>query len=157
MISNRISITITDAQKATVKKATDDTTAAIQTFNVVIDKDTLKSLSKLGDNRIPCVEKVAQYAVSNPEFLPPYADVAEFNRDFQTFMDARELLRPMRQNTDNLEATMMVSGSEAWEFTRNYYKTVQYQARMGVPSAQTIYDDLRALFERTAAKPEPKP
>lgn len=147
MTTNRISITITDAQKSAINTKTGELATVTNGFQTVIDKNTLKSLSKIADGRIPFVEKVLQYAVTNPEFLPPYADVDEFKIDFKTFLDMRELIRPMRVVIDNMETTMQVSGSEAWDFARAYYKTVQFQAKMGVPGAQTIYDDLRPLFE----------
>ncbi len=157
MTNNRISLTITDAQKSDINKKTGDLTAATSSFKTVVSREELKSMSKLGDARIPFVEKIAQYAASNPEFLQPFADVAEFNQDLKVFTDIREVVRPLRQIVDNLESSMMVSGSEAYDFARNYYKAVQFQAKMGVPGAQTIYDDLRPLFESKPAPPAPKP
>ena len=153
MIENRISLDITAAQKTDISAATVGLDAVTKALSIVIDKEEIKSLSKLGDIRIPFVEKVAQYAVSNPEFLPPFADVPEFTTDFKAFTDLREMMRPLRQIIDNLENSMTVSGSEAWDFARNYYKTVQFQARMGVPGAQTILDDLRILFDQKPGTP----
>lgn len=147
MIENKVSITITAAQKTDINTATNDLKTSTQALNTVIDKQQLKSLAKLGDGRIPFVEKVIKYAVTNPEFLPPFADVPEFAKDFQLFTDLREILRPLKQIVDNLEKSMQVSGSEAYDFARSYYKAIQYNAKMGVPGAQTILDDLRPLFE----------
>ena len=64
------------------------------------------------------------------------------------------MVRPLRQVLDNLENAMAVSGSEAFHAARDYYKMVQLNARLGVPGAQAIYDDLRPLFEQ---KPKPAP
>jgi hypothetical protein len=156
MSVNRLSLDITDAQKATVATDTNKLADSTEGFNVVIDKEELKSLSKISDGRIPFVEKVTQYIVSNPEFLPPFADVPEFQKDFKAFKDLREMSRPLRQILDKLETSMMVAGSEAYDTARNYYKTVQFQAKMGVPGAQTIYEDLRQLFEVKTTAPEPE-
>lgn len=147
MITNRVSITITDAQKNDIKDKTADLATVTNDFTTVIDKDTLNSLSTIADGRIPFVEKVAQYAVSNPEFLQPLADVGEFQIDFKAFKDLREVVLPMRVIVNNLLASMRVSGSEAWRFALNYYSSLQFHARMGVPGAQTILDELRPLFE----------
>lgn len=155
MAVNRLSLDITDAQKAQVTTDTNKLAGSTGGFNVVVDKEELKSLPKISDGRIPFVEKAVQYAVSNAEFLPPFADVPEFQKDFKTFMDLRELARPLKQIIDNLENSMMVSGSEAYEAARNYYKSVQFQAKMGVPGAQTIFDDLRRLFETKSTTPTP--
>jgi hypothetical protein len=157
MSTNRLSLDITDSQKASVKKASDDLTTATQGFNVVIDKEEVKSLPKIADRRIPFVEKAVEYSVSNPEFLPPHADVPEFEKDLKTFKDIREMVRPLRQILDNLENTMYVSGSEAWQAAMNYYRSVQFHARMGTPGAQAILDDLRPLFERRSNPVPPTP
>lgn len=155
MIENRISLEITSAQKTAVEDARAALANVVKNFDIQIDKEELKSMSKISDGRLPFVEKIAQYAASNPEFLPPYADIPEFTKDFQVFKDLREMIRPMRRLLDNLENSMMVSGSESYDFARAYYKSVQYNAKTGVPGAQTIYDDLRPLFEAktTDAKP----
>jgi hypothetical protein len=147
MTANRVSITITDAQKTNIKTATAALATATANFTTAIDKDTLNSLSTIADGRIPFVEKVAQYAVSNPEFLQPLADVGEFQTDLKAFKDLREVVLPMRIVVNNMTASMRVSGSEAWNFARNFYSSLQFHARMGVPGAQTILDELRPLFE----------
>jgi hypothetical protein len=157
MSQNRLSLDITDAQKTEFNKASSDLANVAKNFNVVIEKEELKALPKISDGRIPFVEKCVEYSLSNPEFLPPFADVPEFQKDLQAFKDIRELARPLRQILDNIENSMMVSGSEAWEAARNYYKSVQHHARLGVPAAQTIYDDLRGLFDAKPNPPEPSP
>lgn len=155
MIVNRISITVTNAQKTNVTQMVADIALETRNLQVPMSKAEIKPLPKIADGRIPFVEKVAQYAVSNPEFLPPFANVPEFQTDFKAFKDLREIVRPMRQVLDGLENSMYVSGSEAYEFARDYYKMVKHAAEMGVPGAQTIYDDLRVLFEAKESS-EPK-
>jgi hypothetical protein len=155
MINNKISLDITSAQKTAVEDAKDALALAVKGFEIQVEKEEVKALPKISDGRIPFVEKVSQYAVTDPQFLPPFADVPEFTKDFQTFKDIREMVRPLRQILDNMENSMYVSGSESYLFALNYYKTVQFNAKMGVPGAQTILDDLRPLFE--GKEPEPIP
>lgn len=154
MSVNRLSLDITDAQKEDVSKASTELTNATKGLNIVIDKEEVKSLPKVADGRIPFVQKAADYCVSNPEHLPAVADVFEFQKDLKTFLAIREMVRPLRQVLENLENSMAVSGSEAFHAARDYYKMVQLNAKLGVPGAQAIYDDLRQLFE---AKPKPEP
>ncbi len=157
MIDNKISLTISEAQKTAVEEARAKLEDAVKTFLIQITKEELKSLPKLGDGRIPFVDKASQYAVTDPEFLPPFADVPEFNTDFQAFKDVREMVRPLEQIVDGLVNSMMVSGSESYHFARNYYQTVQFNAKMGVPGAQTIYEDLKKLYEIKEDDPQPPP
>jgi len=154
MINNKISLDITSAQKTAVDDATANLADAVKPFEIQVDKEEVKSLQKISDGRIPFVEKVSQYAVTDPQFLPPFADVPEFTIDFKTFRDVSEIIRPIQQIIDNLKNVKMVSGSESYYFALTYYQTVQFQAKMGVPGAQTIYEDLRRLFENKTTEPE---
>ena len=158
MSANRLSLNITDAQKAAVATDTGKLAASTEGFNVVISKEELKSLPKIADGRMPFVQKAADYSVSNPEHVPAVLDVPEFQKDVKAFAALREMARPLRQILEKIENSMNVAGSEAFYAARDYYKMVQLNAKLGVPGAQAIYDDLRRLFESSASKADkPKP
>jgi hypothetical protein len=157
MSVNRLSLDITDAQKTQVANDTNKLAASTEGFNVVISKEELKSLPRIADGRIPFVQKCADYCVSNPALKPAVLDDAEFQKDLKAYLALREMARPLRQILERLETAMAVAGSEAFYSARDYYKMVQLSARMGVPGAQAVYDDLRQLFEQPARTTEPKP
>lgn len=150
---NRIALDVNDGQKQHFTEKTAELATTAEPWYIQIEKEELKSMPKIADGRLPFVEKTADFSVSNPEFLPPFADVPEFQKDLKAYKDMKELARPLRQILDNLENTMMVAGSEAWYAALSYYRSVQYHAKMGVPGAQTILDELRPLFE-ARSKPE---
>ena len=157
MTENRISLSVSDDKKARIAALVAQLVAEVKDLYTQMSKEEIKSLAKMGDGRIPFVEKVAVHAAANSQFVPPFGDVPEFQIDLQAFKDGREIVSPLRQIVNNLENTTMISGSEAWDFARNFYKSIQYHAKMGVPDAQTIYDDLRPLFEnRTVAATSPE-
>jgi hypothetical protein len=73
----------------------------------------------------------------------------------QTFLDLREVLRPILQLVGNLEDTTILSGADAYDVGRAYYKSVQQGVKMNVPNANAIYEDLKSRFEVKVTKPEP--
>ena len=149
MSVNRISIDITEARETAITEKTNELARAAEDLEVVISREEFNSLPKVADGRIPFVEKAAEYAVSNPEHVPAVLNVAEFQKDVKLFVALRRLIRPLRQLLDRLESAMTVAGSEAFYAARDYYKLVQLNAKMGVPGAQAIYEDLKRLFEQT--------
>lgn len=151
---NRISLSISDADKTAITGAIIALAGLLQPMLIALDPEDRKSLSRMSDRSIPFVEKVKQYIDSNPEFTPAYVDVAEFKKDFETFTELREFLRPLLQVVGNLEDTTALSGSDAYEVARAYYKSVQHAVTMNVPNAQAIYDDLKLRFESNV-KPKP--
>lgn len=155
MNENRISLSISGTQKQQIEAAIGVLAGLLSPMLIALDNDDQKSLSKMNDRSIPFVEKVVQYVDSNPEFVPPYVDIAEFKKDFETFTDLREFVRPLLQLVGNLEDTTILSGSDAYEVARAYYKSVQQGAKMNVPDAQAIYEDLKPRFEIKVNKPAP--
>lgn len=154
---NRTSFDISDTQKKEVTNKGSEINTLIEPYATDISKDDLKSLSQIADGRLPFVEKCADYAVSAPDHVPAIVDVAEFQKDLKAYKDLREMARPYRQILNVLETSMAVAGSEAWAAARAYYKMVQLNAKMGVPGAQAVYDDLRVLFESKNGEPDEEP
>lgn len=147
MNNNRISLTFTDDEKKQINDAITVLLNLLAPKLIALDKEDKKRLAKLSDDGIPFAEKVMHYSVSNPEFIPAYTSAAEFDKDFTGFTVLREFVRPLMQLVSNLEDTWTLCGSEADEFARLYYAMVAQGAKMGVPGAQTIYDDLKPRYE----------
>jgi hypothetical protein len=87
------------------------------------------------------------YATSDPQFTPPYMDVPEMKKDFDATTALLPLLRTVDQIEDNLNDTTMLAGSEAYIAALSYYNSVKMAAKMNIPGAKAIYDDLRVRFE----------
>jgi hypothetical protein len=156
MNNNRISLFFTDAEKTQINAAIQVLVTILAAKLIALSKEDKAGIAKISDEAIPFIEKVAQYVVSNPEFIPLFGDAAEFTKDFGLFVDTREFVRPMLLLVSNLEDTSMLSGSEADDFARRYYGAVGQAAKMGVPNAQAIYDDLSVRYEGQKKK-RPKP
>lgn len=155
MIENRISLSISDTEKANILQAVNALAALLQPLLIALDADDRKRLAKIGDGTIPFMQKVEQYVETNPEFVPAFVGVAEFKKDLRTFTDLREVLRPMLQMVSNLEDTAMLSGADAYDVGRAFYNSVQQGKKLNVPNAGVIYEDLKPRFEVKASKAAP--
>lgn len=164
MSENRISLKFTEAEITQINDAIGVLNAVIGPKLIALSETEKKRLSKISDDSIPFNEKVAQYAVTNPEFIPLFWTADEFLIDFSAFKDIRGFIRLIDQVYTNMQDTAMLAGSEADGFARAYYGAVGQAAKMGVPNAQAIYDDLSARYEgqrkprqRTTPKPDGEP
>ena len=59
-----------------------------------------------------------------------------------------ELARPIEQLNRTLDDTIMLSGSEAYVAALAYYNSVKRAAKINVPGALTIHEDLKKRFDR---------
>ncbi|PSL49496.1 hypothetical protein CLV51_101830 [Chitinophaga niastensis] len=108
-----------------------------------------QGLAKMGDKTIPFVSKNLDYSKSNPYFTPAYMDVTELEKDLNIAAGLTPLLRICEQLASNLDDTIMLSGSEAYVAALAYYNTVKQAAKMSIPDAKPIFEDLQQRFPRT--------
>jgi len=151
MSENRISLKFTDAEITQINAAIQTLVSLLAPKLIALNAADKKRLSKISDDSIPFNEKVAQYVVSNPEFVPMFRTADEFLTDFSAFSQLRGFIRLLEQIFGNMEDTSMLAGSEADEFARAYYGAVGQAAKMGVPNAQAIYDDLSERYHAQRA------
>ena len=147
MSRNLISLSLTEAEKTRVREAIQTLVNIFASKLIALSREERASVPRVGEGAIPFLEKVAQYVVSNPEFIPMFGDAVEFEKDLSAFGLTGEFLRQLLVLVSNLEDTKMLAGAEADDFARRYYGAVGQAAKMGVPNAQAIYDDLSTRYE----------
>lgn len=110
-----------------------------------------QTVPKMGDGTLPFVEKALDYSKSNPQFVPPFLNPDDLAIDFKAVKDLSSLSKPLEQLLSNLVDTITMSGSEGFVAGLSIYSSVKLAARMNVPGAKPIYDDLKKRFERPSA------
>lgn len=153
MSENRISIVFTEAEIT-------DINAAIQTLQtklvpklIALSTEDKQAVPKVKDKAVPFMQKALQYMETNPEFIPVYFDKAEVNKDFDGFVSINNFLRLLGPTVSNMEDTAFLCGSEGYRGTLNYYNNVKLAAKINVPNAKAIYEDLKTYFDAQKVKP----
>jgi hypothetical protein len=156
MTKNRLSLSIAESDKVKINQKIAELADLLRPVLIALDKADRKGLSKMSDKSIPFAQKITQYVDTNPEFVPQFVDSQEYKKDFQTFLDLREFLRPMLQMVSGIEDTSILSGAYAYKSARAYYESVGQAAKLNVQNAEAIYEDLRERFEQGKKKTEPE-
>ena len=103
-------------------------------------------LPKMGDGSVPFVTKAMEYAESNATFVPGFVNVTELKKDVDAVNTLTLFLRQLDEIHDLVEDTIMLAGSEAYVAALAFYNAVKLGARMNIPGAEPIYDDLKQRF-----------
>lgn len=148
MQENRISIKITPAEVATVQAAIATIKTTLAPYLVALTPDERRRLPKMSDGSLPFVQKALDYAQNNSVFVPAYIDVPELAVDVAATEILLDMERPMEQLTALLSDTIMLCGSEAYIASLGFYNSVKQAAKMKVPEAEVISDDLFQRFSR---------
>lgn len=119
---------------------------AVAPYVHALTKAEIAGIAKMGDKTVAFVSKVKDYTATNPEYVPDFMSVPDFIVDVNAVNTLSPIAKAVKQITDNLNDTMMLSGNEALIAALNYYSNVRFNASRGQASAKTIYEDLKKRF-----------
>ena len=108
--------------------------------------DDRQSLLKMGDKTVSFVNKSLEYAKQNPQAVPAFLDVAEYEKDVLLVNALIKVLYPLQQLLESVDDTTMIAGSEAYAAALVFYNSAKAAAKAGVPGMKTVVDDLSARF-----------
>ena len=157
MQENRVSIKVAPADAQKIADATKIIQDTLMPYLVALTPEDRQNLPKIKQANLPFVQKALEHASSNPNFVPTYIDVNELKIDVNAVDMLNSLLHPLQQVTSSLDDTTMLCGSEAYIAALAFYNSVKQAAKMNVPGAKPIYEDLKVRFAqqgRRKAAPE---
>lgn len=123
-------------------------------YLINLTPDERIQLPKMGDKSIPFVTKGAEYLRIPNSPAPPYLNPADLDVDLNAFETIRQIRQVVQPVADMLDDTMLLCGSEAYVAVLAFYTYLKGAAKMNVPGAKTILDDLSTRFPSRPAKKE---
>lgn len=149
---NSISIVIPPADLQAVRDALATANSILLPFLIALTPEQRKKMLKVGDGTEPFVDKVMDYAVTDPQFLPAYVQLAEMQKDYDAVEGLLPIFRTVQQLESKLNDTVMLVGSEVYQYSLSYYNSVKMGTKMNSPNAKPIYEDLKKRFEKKPKK-----
>lgn len=122
--------------------------ALLLPYLLALTPDERMGLAKMSDKTYPFVEKTIDYCATAPQFAPPYLSIDALNADMKVYEQLIPLFRIIKRLSDGLDDTTMQAGSESYTHALSYYNSVKMAAKIDVPGAKAIYEDLKKRFEK---------
>jgi hypothetical protein len=120
--------------------------ALLAPYLLPLTPDERHDLPKMGDKTLSFVEKSKDYAHQYPQLCPSYLDIAAFDADMADATGLRTVHITARQLSDNIDDTVLVAGSEAYQSALVFYNAVKAAAAQDIPGAKEVYNDLKNRF-----------
>ncbi len=149
---NQINIQISKEDLKTVLEYSKGIDDIMKKYIIALSPDERQRKAKMGEKSVNFVEKVTEYAISNPELVPSYMKVEDLIIDFKAVSDLTSIFRPTEQLASGLNDTMLLCGSEAYTNALVFYNYTKQAAKDNVPGAKIIYEDLKKRFEKLPKK-----
>ena len=153
-MENKINFTIPETVITEVTQKLSEVVTALKPYLIALTPEERMAVPKMSDKTEPFVDKTLDYTQSDPQFAPPYMDVDELKNDMLVHGQLVPLARTVRQLDNGLDDTVMEAGGESYINALSYYNSVKQAAKMDVPGAKSIYEDLKKRFERKSSPKE---
>ena len=151
-MEDKIDFKIPEAQVNEVTTKLNEIVTIMQPYIIALTPEERMTLPKMSDKTQPFVEKTVDYCATAPQFAPPYLNIEALNADMKVYKQLIPLFRIVKRLSDGLDDTTMQAGAETYTHTLTYYNSVKMAAKIDVPGAKAIYDDLKKRFEKNKSK-----
>ena len=151
MQENRISIVINDVALQNILSAIETIKTNLPDL-ISLSLEERSTLPKMGDKTLAFVQKTFAYAKQNPDIVPNYIDLDEFQKDLEAVEKLNQTLRPLAKLSEELEDSIMLAGHEAYMAALAIYTAFKAAAKSNVPGMKNIVEDLGERFPRAKKK-----
>jgi hypothetical protein len=150
--SNRISLILQAEEVEQVKQLFSQIGQILAPRLINLTPDERVQLPKMGEKSIPFVTKGMEYLRIPGTPTPPYVNGEELEIDINAHESLRQIRQVAQPIVDMLDDTMLLCGSEAYVAVLAFYTYLKGAAKMNVPGAKTILDDLSTRFPSRPSK-----
>lgn len=148
-MENKINYLIPDETVTEVVALIKQVQEKLNPYLIALTPEERQSRPKMSDGTSPFVQKCLEFCSSDPQFAPPYLDVAGFQNDMTDWNKLMSIYYPIMQLAQNLDDTTLEAGSESYSAALTYYSSVKQAAKLSVPGSKPIYNDLKQRFTKS--------
>ncbi|WP_265429739.1 hypothetical protein [Chryseobacterium sp. YIM B08800] len=156
MSKNQISVDIPENVVTQISSKFQEIKDLLAPYMGTLTVEERKSLPKMSDKSVAFVNKVVEYTIANPKFIPTMMDAQECKKDYKANQTLLPLHAASQQISQIMKDTIMLTGHEAYVQALYYYGSVKLAARAGDAEAKTIAEDLSKRFPRGKTSGEDK-
>lgn len=147
---------ITDTQRTAVFTAIADIESNLA-FLINLTPQERQSLPKMGNSTQSFVSKALEIASNNPQFVPPYVDLAAMQKDYDLAVRLQGIEMQLASLCEKVADTNLAAGSEAYVTGLTLYNSIKAAAKVNVPGANALASELAERFVQTSAPSNPPP
>ncbi|WP_282016381.1 hypothetical protein [Marinifilum flexuosum] len=112
------------------------------------------SLGSINEANKLLVGKTRSYMHQNPDLVPQFVEMAEFERDYKTRKEIEEIIQKLELIQRRLSDTKILLDNDNYQDTMAFYRAVRYLAGEQEQGAIPIYEELKQFFPHGRKKKE---
>jgi len=143
---NVLSVEFTDNELNSIHSAIAVLQSTLMPKLKTLSSQDKNQLPRMGDKSVAFVQKAYEYGQLHPTLNPAWLDTEEFRIDLDALKVLQSIDRSLGPVMAALSDSQDLAGSEAYQAALLFYANVKGAAKLKVPGAQQVADDLAARF-----------
>jgi hypothetical protein len=145
-LDNSISVTFSDDDLATIDTAIQSIEAVFAGKTINLTPQQRQQYGSIAEQNKLFVNKAKGYMEEYPQYVPPFIDKVEFDRDFDARQRIEQRLNRLQAVTEQLSDTKILLDYDNYHNSLSFYRNVRYLSGENVPGSTTIFEGMQQFF-----------
>ncbi len=95
------------------------------------------------------VNKAKELMEQYPQYIPPFVDKTEFDRDYTSRMQLEDRFTKIKRLTELLSDTKVLLDHDNYTNALSFYRNIKYLNSEKMPGVETLYQELKQFFTKS--------
>lgn len=151
-IDNLISVEFTAEELKTIDDAVASIAGVLAGKSKNLTPEQRQQYGRISEQNKLVVNKARDYMGQYPQFVPPFLDKLEFEKDYQARQVVESRLLALEGIVEQLADTKILLDYDNYFSALVFYRNIRYLSGENVPGTTSIYDGMKQFF--TGGRPE---
>lgn len=152
-LENLITVAFTEAELAQLDQAISSIETVLQGKTINLTPEQRQQYGSIAEQNKLFVNKAKGYMEQYPQFVPPFLDKAEYDRDYAARQQLESRMQRLSSVTEQLSDTKILLDFDNYHNSITFYRNMKYLSGENVPGTNVIYDDMKQFFVTTGTTP----
>ena len=152
-LENLITVAFTEAELAQLDQAISSIETVLQGKTINLTPEQRQQYGSIAEQNKLFVNKAKGYIEQYPQFVPPFLDKAEYDRDYAARQQLESRMQRLSSVTEQLSDTKILLDFDNYHNSITFYRNMKYLSGENVPGTNVIYDDMKQFFVTTGTTP----
>jgi hypothetical protein len=145
-LDNLISVSFTEDELARIDRAMTEIETVIKDKALNLTPKQRQLYGRVAYELEVWVDKTFSYMQQDPQLVPPYIDMEEHAKDISAHRALNPRIERLNSILQSFEDTNRLLGSDLYNNSRSYYRSLREAAKVNAVGASAKYSDLKQQF-----------
>ena len=146
-LNNLWSLSFTDAELTQIDQAINSLETVLQGKTIHLTPEQRQQYGRIAEQNKLFVNKAKSYMEQYPQFVPPFLDKAEFDKDHDARGQLESRMQKLAALSEQLSDTKVLLDHDNYHNAISFYRNIRYLAGENAPGTTTLYQDMQQFFK----------